>query len=210
MRHSNHAARGNRGSDWAFGIAVPVGLVLAVLIVAGCAPAAAASPPPSATAVPVPIVTPDPHLTAPVTADQIWAAIAAGHLNPVGNNALISEGSITKRINAELEGWTLRITAYSTAATMKAAKTWKSGAAPGVGEPPYTFAALNVIVEFGPTSRATRPSQADPEHQATAAQIVALLDPLLWPIEQHSVVAIPARTAAPRSPSLAPTKSKAP
>jgi hypothetical protein len=207
MRHSNHAARGNRRSDWAFGLAVPVGLVLAVLIVAGCSPAAAASSPPSPTALPTPLVTLDPHLTAPVTADQIWAAIASGHLNAVGNNALISEGTITKRINAELQGWTLRITAYSTAAAMKAAKTWKSGAAPGVGEPPYTFAALNVIVEFGPTSRASRPPAADPDHQATAAQIVALLDPLLWPIEQHSVAAIPARTAAPLSPSPAPSKA---
>jgi hypothetical protein len=207
MRHSNRATPGNRRSAWTFGVVVPVGLVLAVLIVAACGPAAAASVPPSPTSLPAPLVTADPHLTAPVTADQIWAALASGRLNPVGNNALISEGAITKRINAELEGWTLRITAYSTAAAMKAAKTWKSGAAPGVGEPPYTFAALNVIVEFGPTSRASRPPAADPEHQATAAQIVALLDPLLWPIEQHSVLTIPARTAAPLSPSPAPSKA---
>jgi hypothetical protein len=176
-----------------------------MLIVVGCSPAAAASSPP--TSLPTPVVTPDPHLTAPVTADQIWAAIASGHMNLTANNALLNEGTITKRINADLEGWTLRITAYSTAGAMQAAKTWKSGAAPGVGEPPYTFAALNVIVEFGPTSRASGPPVADPEHQATAAQIVALLDPLLWPIEQHSVRSVPARTIPPPSPTPAPSKA---
>jgi hypothetical protein len=179
--------------------------MLAVLIVVGCGPTAVASSSP--TPLPTPVVTPDPHLTVPVTADQVWVAIAAGRMRLTPNNATISEGTITKRINADLEGWTLRITAYTTAATMQKAKTWKAGSKPGVGEAPYNFAALNVVVEFGPTSRASAPPAADPEHQATAETIVRLLDPLLWPIEQHSVTAIPGRTVPPATPTPAPSKA---
>jgi hypothetical protein len=181
-----------------------------MLIVIGCGPAAVASSAP--TPLPTPLITPDPHLKDPVSADQVWAAIASGHMRLTPNNATISEGTIVKRINADLDGWTLRITSYTNASAMQKAKTWKNGGTPGVGEAAYNFAALNVIVEFGPTSRASAPS-SDPEHQATAEKIVALLDPLIWPIEQHSVSAIPGRTVPPvatPSPSHAPTKSKAP
>jgi hypothetical protein len=219
MRHSNHATRTNRRSDRTVGVASPivalVGLVLLVTIVVGCGPTAAASASP--TPQPTPLVTPDPHLKEPVTADQIWSAIASGHMRLMPNNATISEGTIVKRINADLEGWTFRITAYTNAAAMQKAKTWKAGAKPGVGEAPYTFAALNIMVEYGPTSRASGPPAADPEHQAIAEKVIALLDPLLWPIEQHSVMAIPSRTVPPATPaptktpkSPAPAKSKAP
>jgi hypothetical protein len=184
-------------------------------VIVGCGPSAAASASP--TPLPTPVITPDPHLKAPVTADQIWTVIAAAHMRLTANNATILEGTIVKRINADLEGWTLRITAYTNAAAMQKAKTWDTGKAPGVGEAPYTFAAMNVVVEYGPTSRASAPLPPDPEHQTTAATLVGLLDPLLWPIEQHSVMAIPARTNPPPTPapskavkSPAPSKSKAP
>ena len=203
MRHSNHSTRGPRWSDPTAGFAALVGLALVVIV--GCGPSAAVSGSP--TPLPAPVVTPDPHLKDPVTADQIWTVIAAAHMRLTANNATILEGTIVKRINADLEGWTLRITAYTNAAAMQKAKTWDTGKAPGIGEAPYTFAALNVVVEYGPTSRATAPLPPDPEHQATAATLVELLDPLLWPIEQHSVMAIPARTIPPPPPTPAPSKA---
>jgi hypothetical protein len=208
MRHSNHTTRGRRRSHATAGFVAPVGLLLVMSVLIGCGPTAAASAPP--TPQPTPAITPDPHLREPVTADQVWTAIASSHMRLTPNNATISEGTIVKRINADLEGWTLRITAYTNATAMQKAKPWKSGAAPGVGEAAYNFAAMNVIVEFGPTSRASAPSN-DPEHQATAAKLVTILDPLLWPIEQHSVAAIPSRTVPPQAtPTPAPAKSKAP
>jgi hypothetical protein len=210
MRHSNHTTRGDRRSHATAGGVAPVGLLLVMAVLVACGPTAAASAPP--TPQPTPVITPDPHLQEPVTADQVWTAIASGHMRLTPNNATISEGTIVKRINADLEGWTLRITAYTNASAMQKAKPWKTGAAPGVGEAAYNFAAMNVIVEFGPTSRASAPAN-DPEHQATAATLIAILDPLLWPIEQHSVTAIPARTVPPPAtpaPTTAPAKSKAP
>ena len=211
MRHSNHTTRGIRRPARTGGVAAPIvalaGLVILVLMV-GCGPAAVASSSPAPAATPAP--TPDPHLKDPATADQIWAAIASAHMQLSATNATISDGTIAKRINADLEGWPLRLTAYTNATAMQKAKTWKTGVGPGAGDAPYTFAALNVIIEFGPMNRGSLPPAADPERQATAAKLVELLDPLLWPIEQHSVARIPARTAAPAAPSSAPAKSKAP
>jgi hypothetical protein len=212
MRHSNQSNRERRRSHPTAGLVAPIGLLLVMAVLIGCGPTAAASAPP--TPVPTPAITPDPHLKEPVTADQVWTAIASAHMRLTPNNATISEGTIVKRINADLEGWTLRITAYTNAAAMQKAKPWKSGAAPGVGEAAYNFAAMNVIVEFGPTSRASAPSN-DPEHQATAATLISILDPLLWPIEQHSVTAIPSRTIPPPATPTpastpAPAKSKTP
>jgi hypothetical protein len=68
---------------------------------------------------------------------------------------------------------------------------------------------LNVLVEFGPIS-ARAPSKPAADRQATAKSILGVLDPLLWPIAQHSVAAIPGRTAEPTVapfPSTAPSKA---
>jgi hypothetical protein len=206
MRHSNQPIRGNRRQESAARRGrTTVGLIVLALLVliAACAQSAVVSPTPPPAATPTP--TPDPHLKAPVTADAVYLAIAAAHLSLYSNNALLDQGSIVKRINADLDGWPLRITAYDSVADLVKARSWKLGVAPGRGEAPYTFAALNVTVEYGPITGAP-PVKPDAAHQSTAATIVGLLDPLLWPIEQHSIMAIPARTIPPPSATPAPTK----
>jgi hypothetical protein len=176
------------------------------VLIGACGQSAALTPTPTPVATPAP--TPDPHLKAPVTADQVYLAIAAAHLSLYSNNALLDQGSIVKRINADLDGWPIRITAYDSVADLLKARTWKPGVAPARGEAPYTFAALNVTVEYGPITGAP-PVAPDAAHQTTAVTVVGLLDPLLWPIEQHSVVAIPARTIPP-PPSATPAPTKPP
>jgi hypothetical protein len=208
MRNSNQATRGNWRSDRSGGQFAPaisiVGLLL-VLIVAACGPTAAA--PSSPTPLPTPVITPDPHLKGPVTADQVFSVVKTSQLIVYATNATEGPAPIVKRINADLGGWQLRITAYDSAASLQRSKTWKPGSAPGRGEPPYTFAALNVLIEYGPTRNGVAPSQPDDAHQAIAVTLVGILDPLVWPIEQHSLVTIPVRTAAPAGPSPAPTKA---
>jgi hypothetical protein len=182
--------------------------MLLVTIAVGCGPGAVASTSPTPLATPAP--TPDPHLKDPVTADQIYRVIASGGMRLYPNTAATNEGSIVKRIDADLDGWALRITAYTNGAAMLKARAWKAGGMPGRGEAPYNFSALNLLIAFGPTNP-TAPSAPDAAHQATAAKLVEVLDPLLWPIEQHSVLAITARTAVPpATPSTQPAKSKAP
>ncbi|HYX12729.1 MAG TPA: hypothetical protein VE817_12110 [Candidatus Acidoferrum sp.] len=204
MRHSNQAGGGRRLPIWALGL-----LALAVV---SCGPAAAASAPPAPVA--TPLVTPDPHLTAPVTADDIFRDFGKGGLKISSINANLGMGNpaIVKQINANLGGWPLRITQYQSASVMTKALDWQPGQPPGPNETPYSFAALNILVQFGPMS--TRPPTVpDAARQKDAAAIVALLDPLLWPIAQRSVVAIPSRTPTPAAtptPTAKPTAKPTP
>ncbi len=203
MRHSNQASRGSRLPSWA--------AVLFVLIVAACGQTAAPSAPP--TPIPTPVITPDPHLTEPVTADQVFRILASAKLGMKANNATLGGGNpdILKVINADIGSWPLRITEYRSSAALKKDLGWKAGAAPVRNEAPYGFAGLNVLVEFGPVSTAGTPKAPEADRQQVAASIVAVLDPLLWPLTQHSVMLAPARTVVP-PPSVAPSvkPSKAP
>jgi hypothetical protein len=200
MRHSNQAVGRHGLPIWAVG--------LLALAVAGCGPAAAASAPP--TPVPTPVITPDPHLTAPVTADDIFRDFGKGGLKITSTNANLGMGNpaIVKQINANLGGWPLRITQYVSASVMTKALDWQPGQPPGANETPYAFAALNILIQFGPTSTHP-PTTPDAGRQKDAASIVALLDPLLWPIAQRSVVAIPSRTPTPAATPAPTTKATA-
>ena len=199
MRHSNRTGRGARLPILAAG--------LLALMVVGCAPAAVASAPP--TAEPTPVVTPDPHLKEPVTADQVFRALSAARLGMIANNANSGGGNpdIVKLINADVGSWPLRITEYRTSAVLTRALGWKPGVALGGDEAPYAFAGLNILIQFGPIS--TRPPAApNVSRQEAVASIIAVLDPLLWPLAQRSVVAVPTRTAIPTvtpAPSVKPS-----
>ena len=203
MRHSNHFVRGRRLSSVAVG--------LFVLIVTACGSGNGA-PPPSAVATPSP--TPDPHLREPVTADQVYAILIAAKLQMTCPNANLGNGNprIVKQINCNLGGWPLRITQYKSTALLSDSVGWKSGDAPRGDEAPYSWAGLNVLLQFGPIS-AKAPASPPPDRQATAASIVGILDPLLWPLAQHSVAEIAARAPAPSAapasaaPSKTPTKA---
>ena len=209
MRHSNRQARGPGPSALAAGL---VALVTAVAVVA-CGSQAA----PSASSAPVatPVVTPDPHLSEPVTANQIYGVLAAAKLGMTCPTASLGDGQpgIVKEINCNVAGWPLRIVQYQSGAALDRNLDWDPGT-PAGNEPPYWWSALNVAVSFGPIS-ARAPSEPDAPRAAMAAQIVGILDPLLWPLRQHSVELIPARTPEPpptAAPTAAPTKapSKAP
>ena len=188
MRHSNQSGRGPRLPIWAAG--------LLALAVAGCGSSTAASATP--TPVPTPVVTPDPHLTEPVTADAVYRALGMSGLKVTAINANLGQGNpdIVKQINANLSGWSVRIIQYKSSGLMTPALDWKAGEAPGGDEAPFNFAALNILIQFGPISAAA-PAAPDASRQKDAAAIVAVLDPLLWPIAQRSVLAIPSRTPAP-------------
>jgi len=211
MRHSNHAGRG-RGLP--FRAASTVALVVTSLLLAACGSAPAGSGVPSTA--PTPLVTPDPHLKEPVTADQIYSALGAARLGIVANNANAGGGNpdIVKQINADIGSWPLRIIEYQSSAALAKALKWAPGDAPGGDESPYAFAGMNVLIQFGPIS-ARAPSAPEALRQQAAAAIVAALDPLLWPLLQRSVVPIPSRTPVPvatpvPSPSAAPAKTPRP
>ena len=180
---------------------------LLALIVAGCGSSTVGSPSPSVA--PTPAVTPDPHLTDPVADDDIYRAFAKGGVVITPINANLGQGNpdIVKQINANLGGWPLRITQYKSGVVMRKALDWTPGQPPGGDEAPYAIAGLNILIQFGPIS-ARAPSAPDAGRQQAAASIVAVLDPLLWPLAQRSVMAIPSRTPIPAAtpvPTAKPT-----
>ena len=211
MRHSNPTSPGRRLPRWAAGF-----VALTVALGAAACGSGGATPPPSSP--PTPSPTPDPHLKGNVTADQMYGILVSAKLGLVANNANLGRGNpnIVKQINGAIGGWPIRITEYRSAAVLAKALGWKPGSVPGGDEAPYAWAAMNVLIQFGPIS-ARAPATPDDSRQAMAASIIALLDPLMWPIAQHSVVTIPARTPEPAAapsasaaPSKAPTKTPKP
>jgi hypothetical protein len=193
MRLSNHRAR----------FTVVGALVSAIVI--GCGGPAATSPPPSARATPV--VTPDPHLTEPATADELFGAIRLGDLPLSVNNATagLAGDPLVKRINADIGNWPLVISEFRSAAALRQATGWDASEPPAQGDPPYAFVGLNLLVEFGPITGPL--ANPDDNREAQAEQLVALIDPLLWPLEQRSVDPIETRTDGEATASPAATTS---
>ena len=188
MRGSNHRAGGV--------LAPATGLILSVVIAACGATAAQPSPPP-ATPVPTPVITPDPHLTEPATADEIFNAIRVGDLPLSVNNATAGgpNAPVIKRINAQVANWPLVITQYRTSSQLRELVAWDPAAGPKQGDAPYAWVGMNILVEFGPVTGV--PARPDSDREQQAKDLIALIDPLLWPLEQRSMVPVPTKSAVP-------------
>jgi hypothetical protein len=173
-----------------------------------CASAAPSSAPPP-TVAPTPVITPNPHLTDPATADAIFSAIRSAGLPLSTSNAFAGapNAAVVKRINAAVDNWPLIITQYKDTATLRAAVKWDPSKPPAAGSPPYAFVGLNIMVAFGPP--AGKPVAPDASRQAQAQRLVGALDPLLWPLEQRSVKAIPTSTPPAATPAPSAGKPKA-
>jgi hypothetical protein len=185
MRISNHASR------------LAAGAVVAMLVVMGCG-----SPPPSLippTPLPTPAITPDPHLTEPASADQIFDVLRAGGLPLTVTTATAGESTspIVKRINLDIGNWPLVITEFRTSALLRETTYWDPTRPPVQGNAPYVFVGLNILIEFGPVTGLL--AQPDATRQKQAEALVALIEPLIWPLEQRSVVPLTTRTALPAS-----------
>ena len=177
--------------------------LVAVVAVVATGIAACASPAPSSappvTPRPTPVITPDPHLTEPATADQIFNAIRVGKLPLSVNNATAGDPNspVVKRINATVGNWPLIITEFRSSALLRETLKWDPANPPAQGNAPYTFVGLNIVIEFGPTTGVLATPDATRREQAEG--LVALVDPLLWPLEQRSIAPLATKTAPPPS-----------
>jgi hypothetical protein len=197
MRGSNHRAVGV--------LALAIAALTAVAAACGSAAPPSVGPP---TPPPTPVVTPDPHLTEPATADQIFKAIRVGKLPLSVNNATAGgpNSPVIKQINAQIANWPLIITEYRSGAVLRDILKWDPTAAPKQGDPPYAWVGMNILIAFGPVTGS--PTAPDAARQQQAKDLVALVDPLLWPMEQRSVDPVPTKTlssAATPQPSAAPS-----
>jgi hypothetical protein len=187
-------------------------------VVAACGAEATSGSAAPATDAPAPVVTPDPHLTEPATAEQVFNAIRRGDLPQLSITNAIAGGpndALIRRFNAQVANWPLTISEYRSSAALREQLAWDPAPGPRQGEAPYTWVGLNIVVAFGPVTG--RPTAPDDARQQQAEDIVALIDPLLWPLEQRSVTPIPTKTGgstaaspAPAAPASAPPASAQP
>lgn len=191
------------------------GRLVATLVVAVGVLGACGGGPPSAApsvAVATPLITPDPHLEDPTTADAVFLAMAKAGLKLTANNADAggADKALVKRINATYLGWPLAVSQYQTTASLSKALAWGDGGKPGQGQPPVAITGLNILVEWGPTTGAEPPT-LDPTQLDGLRAMASALDALLSPLQAHAVVAVPgAGTSAAASDDPAATTESTP
>jgi len=186
---------------------------LTLLAVVAMVVGACGSAPPSATPVAVvaPVITPDPHLPSPATADQVFLALGAAGLRITATNAASgADGKEpVKRINANYLGWPLIISQYSTiSALARATDAWKAGQPPGQGEPPVSIVGSNILITWGPTTGG-KPKAPEGKKRDGLMTIIGILDPLLSPLRGRTVIPVGIAGSTP-SPTATPEPTKTP
>lgn len=175
-------------------LALSAALILAAAC-GGATPTKSPSPPPA-----TPTPTPDPRLPDPTSADDVYIALNAAGLGIVGTNAEAGTDPI-KQINATYAGQALVIAGYSSDAARRTSVKLTDGSRPGRGDPPYTFSAANIVVQFGPATNGAIPPSPDVAELASAQALAQALDRLMGPLIERS----PARVSPTAPPTLSPT-----
>jgi hypothetical protein len=159
-----------------------------------------------------PVATPDPHLAEPVSVDELYRMLGAAGIHITPNTASKgANGEPVKRIVGTYRDWPIVLSQYSSNAVLRTEAKFDPKVRPVRGEAPYIVVGLNILVEFGPRITNDR-SPAPPPDDKRAAMIalVDVLDPLLGPLSQRSVVPLPLKgppaTATP-APSASPKAS---
>jgi hypothetical protein len=161
-------------------------LLSAALLVAACGATPASVTP---TTAPTPVVTPDPRLPDPTTADDVFRAIGAQGLRLTASNAITGTGTMVKRINASFGGWPLTISEFTSAKALTDRLEW-DGEAPGGGEPAVAVAGSNILITWGPTSNGP-PVAPDAARAARLVTLAETLHALLGPVQVRAIVRLP-------------------
>src|SRR5574338_754723 len=143
-----------RGGRWS-------GLLIGGLAVIAVSAAACSSAPPSVAppVAPTPVITPNPHLTDPTTADAVYRGLGEAGLRITANNASSGEPGtdLVRRINATYLGWPLSLSEFRSSAALAKNTDWAPGEQPGQGDAPVALAAANILIQWGPQTGAHPP-----------------------------------------------------
>ena len=187
-------------------VVASLSLALLVMLAAACGDAPASpSPPPR----PTPLVTPNPHLPDPASAQDVFNGLGREGLKITANTAVAGAdgATVVTRVNATYLGWPLDVTEFRTSADLAKAAKWKPGESPGRGEPPVALAGSNILIAWGPRLTGVKPPVPDERQQAALGALVAAMERLLSPLRARSVV--PVTVAAAASPASPPASSAA-
>ena len=202
-RHARHTGH----------IAPFLAMALATALVAAACGSTPASVPPSVA--PTPMVTPNPHLADPATAQDVFNGLGRQGLKITPNTAVTGAGGagVVTRINATYQGWPLDVTQYKTSADLAKAAAWTAGEAPGRGEPPVALAGYNILVRWGPWGTGTKPQVPEDQRAAALSALVSALDVLISPLRTRTIVPVQVAVVVPTpapGPSTAPKATPAP
>jgi len=182
-------------------------LLLAGLIVAGCGGSPTASPASTAASGP----TAPPRLSDPSSAPDVFRALRAAGITLVGIGASAGQtpSDPLERISATLDNQPVAILGYASDLGRAKLYPFRDGTAPDASQPVYTFAAKNIVVEFGPSPAGKKPPLPNATLTATAQRLATTLQALLGQLAERSVqrastpppaaTPTPAPTAAPSS-----------
>ena len=187
-------------------------LFVLAIVATACGDQPASAPP---SAAPTPVVTPNPHLADPATAQDVFNGLGRQGLKITPNTAVTGTGGagVVTRINATYQGWPLDVTQYKTSADLAKAAAWTAGEAPGRGEPPVALAGYNILVRWGPWGTGTKPPVPEEQKAAALAVLVTALDRLISPLRTRTIVPVQVAVVAatpPPGPSSAPKATPAP
>jgi hypothetical protein len=161
------------------------------------------------------VITPDPHLAAPASVDQVFRLLGSAGLRITPNTASGGEEPL-KRIFATYANWPLVLTEFTTPAALAKVGRFDPARPPAGSDAPYILAGMNILVEFGPEVRRAPEAASDAAKREAFLELVAALDPLLGPLAQRSVLPVPLpsgtapATARPPAPSASPAASATP
>ena len=164
---------------------VALGAIVAVVLAAcGSAP-----PSPVPTVRPTPIVTPDPHLPDPTTADAVYRGLGASGLRITANNATAGgeNADLVKRINATYLGWPLNVSEFRSSRALAKGTIWKVGEPPSQGEAPVAIAGANILVTWGPQT-GEEPATPDARQVDGLKALLAAMDRLVSPLRARTVI----------------------
>jgi len=184
---------------------IGVVLLVAGLIVAGCAGSPTASPLPTTAAGP----TVPPRLPDPTSAADVYRALGAAGITLVGIGASagITPSDPLERITATLDNQPVAILGYASDLGRAKLYPFRDGTAPDAGQPVFTFSARNIVVEFGPSTAGQKPPLPNGTLMATAQRLAATLQALLGQLAERSVQRA---SAAPSAATPVPQASQPP
>lgn len=163
--------------------------VVAAVLVAACGGDRPSVVP---SAAPTPLVTPNPHLPSPATAQQVFGGLGKAGLRITANTASLgAEGSgVVTKIYATYLGWPLDVTQYTSTTALTKVTEWPAGEPPGKGEPPVSLAGMNILITWGPTVTGAKPAKPDSRQSEGLRELVSALDPLLSPLRARAIVPV--------------------
>jgi hypothetical protein len=149
------------------------------------------------------VVTPNPHLSTPASAQQVFNGLGHAGLKVTAHTASAgaADSPVVRKIFASYLGWPLDVTEFRSTQALADALTWTSGAPPEKGDPPVTIAGGNILVIWGPINAGKAPLRLDERQQAGLQPLVSTLDMLLSPLWTRTSVPVTVSESAPPAPA---------